>query len=144
MSDQQKQQELEQQQQFVDIADVNGVPEGKMKHVEVGEKEILLANSEGRIYALCDRCSHMNASLSIGTLNGKVVTCPMHGARYDVTTGKKVAEPMALDPSKFPEPIPEGLQKMFAQAAQIQSKIKTYDQQTYETKVEGNRVKVRT
>jgi nitrite reductase/ring-hydroxylating ferredoxin subunit len=143
MSDQQKQQELK-QQQFVDVADVNGVPEGKMKHVEVGEKEILLANSEGRIYALCDRCSHMNAPLSIGTLNGKVVTCPMHGARYDVTTGKKVAEPMALDPSKFPEPIPEGLQKVFAQAAQIQSKIKTYDQQTYETKVEGNRVKVRT
>jgi len=143
MSDQQKQQELE-QQQFVDVADVNGVTEGKMKHVEVGEKEILLANSEGRIYALCDRCSHMNAPLSIGTLNGKVVTCPMHGARYDVTTGKKVAEPMALDPSKFPEPIPEGLQKVFAQAAQIQSKIKTYDQQTYETKVEGNRVKVRT
>jgi nitrite reductase/ring-hydroxylating ferredoxin subunit len=143
MSDQQKQQELE-QQLFVDVADVNGMPEGKMKHVEVGEKEILLTNSEGRIYALCDRCSHMNAPLSIGTLNGKVVTCPMHGARYDVTTGKKVAEPMALDPSKFPEPIPEGLQKVFAQAAQIQSKIKTYDQQTYETKVEGNRVKVRT
>ncbi len=143
MSDQQKQQELE-QQLFVDVADVNGMPEGKMKHVEVGEKEILLANSEGRIYALCDRCSHMNAPLSIGTLNGKVVTCPMHGARYDVITGKKVAEPMALDPSKFPEPIPEGLQKVFAQAAQIQSKIKTYDQQTYETKVEGNRVKVRT
>jgi nitrite reductase/ring-hydroxylating ferredoxin subunit len=142
MSDQQKQQELE-QPQFVDVADVNGMPEGKMKHIEVGEKEILLANSEGRMYAVCDRCSHMNAPLSMGTLNGKVVTCPMHGARYDVTTGKKVAEPMALDPSKFPEPIPEGLQKVFAQAAQIQSKIKTYDQQTYETKVEGNKVKVR-
>jgi nitrite reductase/ring-hydroxylating ferredoxin subunit len=142
MSDQQKQQEFE-QQQFVDVADVNGVPEGKMKHVEVGEKEILLANSEGRMYALCDRCSHMNAPLSMGALNGKVVTCPMHGARYDVTTGKKVAEPMALDPSKFPEPIPEGLQKVFAQAAQIQSKIKTYDQRTYETKVEGNTVQVR-
>jgi nitrite reductase/ring-hydroxylating ferredoxin subunit len=142
MSDHQKQQEFE-QQQFVDVADVNGVPEGKMKHVEVGEKEILLANSEGRMYALCDRCSHMNAPLSMGALNGKVVTCPMHGARYDVTTGKKVAEPMALDPSKFPEPIPEGLQKVFAQAAQIQSKIKTYDQRTYETKVEGNTVQVR-
>ena len=86
----------------------------------------------------------MNAPLSMGTLNGKVVTCAMHGARFDIATGKKVAEPMALDPSKFPEAIPEGLQKVFAQAAQIQSKIKTYDQQTYETKVEGNRVKVRT
>jgi nitrite reductase/ring-hydroxylating ferredoxin subunit len=145
MSDQQKREEVvEQQQQFVDVADVNDVPPEKMKHVEVGEKEILLANSEGRVYALCDRCSHMNAPLSIGTLNGKVVTCPMHGARYDVTTGRKVAEPMALDPSKFPEPLPESLQKMFAHAAQIQSKVKTYDQPTYKTSVdEGRRIKVR-
>lgn len=144
MSAQQKQQEkVEKQQQFVDVADVNDVPAGKMKHVQVGENEILLANSEGKVYALCDRCSHMNAPLSVGALNGKVVTCPMHGARFDVTTGKKVAEPMALDPSKFPEPIPEGLQRMFAHSAQIQSKIKTYDQPTYETSVEDRRIKVR-
>jgi nitrite reductase/ring-hydroxylating ferredoxin subunit len=100
-------------------------------------------DSDGKLYALCDRCSHMNAPLSMGTLNGKVVTCPMHGARFDVTTGKKVGEPMALDPSKLPEPLPESLQKMFAHSAEIQSKIKTYDQPTYETRVDGNRVKVR-
>ena len=131
------------EQQFVDVADVNDVPEGKTKHVEVKEKEILLANSDGKVYALCDRCSHMNAPLSMGAMNGKVVTCPMHGARFDVTTGKKIAEPMALDPSKLPEPLPESLQKMFAHSAEIQSKIKTYDQPTYETRVDGNRVKVR-
>ena len=56
---------------------------------------------------------------------------------------KKIAEPMALDPSKLPEPLPESLQKMFAHSAEIQSKIKTYDQPTYETRVDGNRVKVR-
>jgi nitrite reductase/ring-hydroxylating ferredoxin subunit len=141
---QQKQQEEGKiEQQLVDVADVNDVPAGKMKHIEVGENEILIANPDGRLYALCDRCSHMNAPLSMGTLNGKVVTCPMHGARFDVTTGKKVAEPMAPDLSKFPEPIPESLQKMFAHSAQIGSKIKTYDQPTYETKVKGNKVKVR-
>jgi nitrite reductase/ring-hydroxylating ferredoxin subunit len=143
MSAQQQKQEEVEQQQFVDVADVNDVPAGKMKHIEVGEKEILLANSEGNVYALCDRCSHNNAPLSMGTLNGKVVTCPMHGARFDVTTGKKVGEPMAPDPSKFPEPIPESLQKIFARSVEIMSKVKTYDQPTYETKVEGNRVKVR-
>ena len=129
--------------QFVDASDVKDVPLGKMKNVEIGEREILLANSDGKVYALCDRCSHMNAPLSMGTLNGKVVTCAMHGARFDVTTGKKVADPMTPDPSKFPEPIPEGLQKMFVRSAEIMSKVKTYDQPTYETKVEGNRVKVR-
>ena len=129
--------------QFIDTSDVKDVPTGKMKHVEAEEKEILLANTDGKVYALCDRCSHMNAPLSMGTLNGKVITCPMHGARFDVTTGKKVGEPMTPDLSKFPEPIPESLQKMFERSAEIQSKIMTYDQSTYETKVEGNRVKVR-
>jgi nitrite reductase/ring-hydroxylating ferredoxin subunit len=134
---------LTEQHQFMDTSDIKDVPPGKMKHVEVEEKEILLANSDGKVYALCDRCSHMNAPLSMGTLNGMVVTCPMHGARFDVTTGKKIGEPMAPDLSKFPEPIPESLQKMFARSAEIASKVKTYDQPTYETKVEGNRVKVR-
>ena len=131
------------ERQLVDVADVNDVPSGKMKHIEIGEKEILLANPDGKVYALCDRCSHMNAPLSMGTLNGKVVTCAAHGARFDVTTGNKVAEPMALDSSKFPEPLPESLQKIFALSAEIMSKVRTYNQSTYETKVEGNRVKVR-
>ena len=135
--------QTEQQHQFIDSSDIKDVPLGKMKHVELQENEVLLANSDGKLYALCDRCSHMNAPLSMGTLNGKVVTCPLHGARFDVTTGKKVGEPMAPDPSKFPEPIPESLQKMFARSAEIASKIKTSDQPTYETRVEGNRVKVR-
>jgi nitrite reductase/ring-hydroxylating ferredoxin subunit len=135
--------QTEQQHQFIDTSDIKDVHSGKMKHVEVQQKEILLANSDGKVYALCDRCSHMNAPLSMGTFNGKVVTCPLHGARFDVTTGKKVGEPMAPDPSKFPEPLPESLQKLFARSAEITSKVKTYDQSTYETKVEGNRVKVR-
>ena len=138
---------LTEQHQFIDASDIKDVTPGKIKHVEVEEEEeeeeILLANSDGKLYALCDRCSHMNAPLSMGTLNGKVVTCPLHGARFDVTTGKKVGIPMAPDPSKFPEPLPESLQKMFAHSAEITSKVKTYDQPTYETKVEGNRVKVR-
>jgi nitrite reductase/ring-hydroxylating ferredoxin subunit len=132
------------QHQFVNASDIKDVPLGKMKHVEIEQKEILLANSgDGEVYALCDRCSHMNAPLSMGTLNGKVVICPMHGARFDITTGKKIAEPMAPDPSKFPEPIPESLQKVFARSAQIMSKVKTYDQPIYETKIEENTIKVK-
>ena len=50
---------------------------------------------------------------------------------------------MAADPSKFPEPIPESLQKMFARSAEIMSKVRTYDQPTYETRVDGNRVRIK-
>ena len=73
----------------------------------------------------------------------KSCNMPPAGARFDVTTVKKVGEPMAPGPSKFPELLPESLQKTFARSAEITSKVKTYDQSTYETKVEGNRVKVR-
>jgi nitrite reductase/ring-hydroxylating ferredoxin subunit len=118
------------------------VAAGKMKHIEEDEKEILLASSEVRVYALCDRYCYNNASLSMGILNGKVVTCPMHGARFDVTTGRKVAEPMPLD-LKLTEPILESLQKMFAHSAQIQSTIKTYDQLNYATSVEESIIKIR-
>jgi nitrite reductase/ring-hydroxylating ferredoxin subunit len=131
------------QNDFVEVAKVNEIPDGKMKHFEVNHKEIMIANLDGKFYALSDRCSHTNARLSLGTLNGKVVTCPLHGARFDITTGKKVKDPMELDFSKLPEPIPESLQKIFANSARIISIIKTYDQDSYETKVEGNRVEVK-
>jgi len=81
--------------------------------------------------------------LSFVPIVRNILTFAAYGARFDVTTGNKVAQPMVLDPSKFPEPLPESLQKMFARSAEIMSKVKTYDQSTYETKVEGNRVKVR-
>ena len=46
------------QHQFTDTVDMKDVPPGKMKHVEIDEVEILLANSGGNVYALCDRCRH--------------------------------------------------------------------------------------
>jgi hypothetical protein len=52
-------------------------------------------------------------------------------------------DPMELDLSKLPEPIPESLQKIFANSARIVSIIKTYDQDIYETKVESDSVKVK-
>ena len=128
---------------YREVASIQDVLEGKLKHADSGGKEILLANSGGKVYALCDRCSYMNAPLSEGTLNGKVVTCAMHGARFDVSTGKKLAEPMLMDPSEFPEPLPESLQKAFTHTGEIMAKIKTYDQPTYETKVEGNKISVK-
>ena len=77
---------------------------GKMKHVDVNGKEVLLANIDGKFYAMSDRCGHMNALLSMGNLKGNFVTCPFHGARFDVTNGKKVSEPI-LAPPENREPL---------------------------------------
>jgi nitrite reductase/ring-hydroxylating ferredoxin subunit len=77
---------------IIDITSVRDIPDGKMKHFEANGREIMIANTDGNYYAVSDRCGHSNASLSMGSLNGKVVTCPLHGAQFDVTTGKKVSD----------------------------------------------------
>jgi nitrite reductase/ring-hydroxylating ferredoxin subunit len=61
--------------------------EGKMTHLTAGGKEILVANVGGNYYATSNICTHAGAELHEGALNDKELTCPWHGARWDVTTG---------------------------------------------------------
>ena len=130
------------QTEFVEVANVNEIPAGKMKHVEVNGKEIVIANMNGKFCALDDRCAHMNAPLSMGNLTGDVVTCPFHGAKFNVASGKKIAEPV-LTPLQEMEPLPKTWQKAMEHIGQLMSHIKTYDQPTYEIKVGGTIVKAK-
>jgi nitrite reductase/ring-hydroxylating ferredoxin subunit len=128
--------------EFVEVGKVNEIPDGKMKHVEVDGKELLIANVGGKFYAISDRCGHMNALLSMGNLTGTTITCPFHGAKFDVTTGKKLSEPI-LTPSQEMEPLPKTWQKFFENVGQLMAHIKTYDEMVYQTRVEGENIKVR-
>jgi 3-phenylpropionate/trans-cinnamate dioxygenase ferredoxin subunit len=75
------------------VARVDEVPPGSMKKVIAGEKELLIVNVGGTYYALNDRCWHMKGDLSLGKLEGSVVTCPRHGSQFDVTSGKGLRGP---------------------------------------------------
>jgi nitrite reductase/ring-hydroxylating ferredoxin subunit len=129
--------------QLLEVGKVDEIPVGKMKNIEVEGKEIVISNIGGKFYAMDDRCGHMNARLSMGNItNDGIVTCPFHGARFDATTGKKVKEPV-LTSSQQMEPLPKTWQNYMEQAGQLMSHIKTYDQETYEIQVEGDRIKIR-
>ena len=78
---------------FIKLAAVGDVPPGKMKCLAVAGRRILLANVAGRFYATDDRCTHEDASLSTGFLNGEWVKCPLHGSRFNVCTGQVLDEP---------------------------------------------------
>ena len=135
--------ELQNGQQFFEVGNVDEVPAGKMKHVEVLGKEIVILSIGGKFYATDDRCAHMNARLSMGNVSSDgIITCPFHGARFDATTGKKVKEPV-LTPSQQMEPLPKTWQNYLEHAGKLMSYIKTYDQQVYEIEVEGDRIKIR-
>lgn len=73
--------------EFVRVARLSDIPPGTIKGVKARGKEILLANIDGEAYAIGDRCTHLRYRLHNGELDGTIVTCPGHGARFDVTDG---------------------------------------------------------
>jgi nitrite reductase/ring-hydroxylating ferredoxin subunit len=78
---------------YVKVAVMAEIQPGKMKAIKIEDKEILLANVEGKYYAVSNRCDHEGVDLSTGTLEGNILTCPKHKAQYDVTTGKAITAP---------------------------------------------------
>ncbi len=78
---------------FVKVAKTDEIVPGQGKMIEVGGKKIALFNVEGSFHAIDDTCTHRGGSLSEGSLEGNQVTCPLHGARFDVTTGEVLGPP---------------------------------------------------
>lgn len=78
--------------EFVKVMDKAGLPVNTMVMVLVGGREVLLANVDGSYHAIANKCTHLGGSLSKGVLNGCIVTCPRHGAQFDVRTGKAVGD----------------------------------------------------
>ena len=75
-------------------------------------------------------------------VNDNIVTCPFHGASFDIISGKKVKEPI-LTPSQEMEPLPKTWQMYLEHAGQLMAHIKTYDQEIYETTIEGDTIKIK-
>lgn len=79
------------------VCNISDVPSGTMRGFTVKYAYILLANVDGNFYAVTAVCPHMGGYIPIGTLEGNIIKCPVHGSQYDVTTGKLVKNvPAAL------------------------------------------------
>jgi nitrite reductase/ring-hydroxylating ferredoxin subunit len=72
------------------------VREGKTVSVTAGGREILIANIHGRYVATGNTCTHAGAELHEGQLHDKIITCPWHGAKWDLTTGELIWFPQKL------------------------------------------------
>jgi nitrite reductase/ring-hydroxylating ferredoxin subunit len=73
---------------YIEIARVDEIPKNGMKLVRVERLEILLVNANYRFYAVENRCPYMGYPLYFGNLEGTILTCGFHYARFDITTGK--------------------------------------------------------
>ena len=64
------------------------LPDGARRVVTVGGREVLLINHAGKVYAVGNRCTHMQAKMEKGevTEDGTIV-CPRHHSVFDLETG---------------------------------------------------------
>ena len=78
---------------FMTVAKVGEIPEGGVKVVRVDDDPVAVFHVGGQYYALADLCTHDGGELSDGMLDGHVIECARHGARFDIRTGVVLAMP---------------------------------------------------
>jgi len=82
--------------EYVKVANVGDVAEGRIAPVEAGGHKLLLANVGGELRAAQRKCPHLGFNLCRGSLDGNAVVCPLHKAKFDLTTGKVERDPKLL------------------------------------------------
>jgi len=79
--------------EFVKAANTDEVAPGQARLVNVKGREIVLFNIEGAFFALENACTHEEGPLAEGEVLGHEVTCPWHGAKFDIRTGEALGPP---------------------------------------------------
>jgi nitrite reductase (NADH) small subunit len=78
---------------LVKVANVGDLGVGQARVVEAEGRTLALFNVDGRLYALDNACAHRGGPLGEGDLEDRIVVCPWHAWRWDVTTGSNANNP---------------------------------------------------
>jgi 3-phenylpropionate/trans-cinnamate dioxygenase ferredoxin subunit len=82
--------------EFITVTRVEELKPGQVEVFEVGDEFVAVANVDGVFHAFADVCTHDDGPLVEGDLEGCIVTCPRHGARFDVSTGAALSLPAVV------------------------------------------------
>jgi nitrite reductase/ring-hydroxylating ferredoxin subunit len=74
----------------ISVATASQVKEGELFPVKVENQKVMLTRVDGKVHALENKCPHLGMPLAKGKVCDGVVTCPWHGASYNLTTGANV------------------------------------------------------
>jgi 3-phenylpropionate/trans-cinnamate dioxygenase ferredoxin component len=78
---------------WIDVGNVDELPVGGMKRVELDGRRYLIANAAGNFYAVDDQCSHEDVPLYLGCIQGENIKCSLHGSRFSLKTGAPLEAP---------------------------------------------------
>ncbi|MEI7989426.1 MAG: non-heme iron oxygenase ferredoxin subunit [Chloroflexota bacterium] len=94
--------EQEQAFDFIEIADTDEIHDGDRLVFEIDNQPIIIFRASGKLYAISGVCSHENESLEDGDLEETKITCPAHGARFDIRDGRVLTLPAVVSLQTYP------------------------------------------
>lgn len=87
---------------WIDVASVDDLPDEDVVGIDAGGKSIALYQVEGEVYATDNICTHGNARLCDGFLEGHEIECPLHQGKFDIRSGKAMCAPLTEDVKTYP------------------------------------------
>ena len=84
------------------VATKSDLAEGEVLGASIGDKQVAVYLIGGEMLATDNICTHAYACLSDGWLDGDVIECPLHAARFDIRTGKVLDPPATEDLKTYP------------------------------------------
>lgn len=87
----------------VELGDLSDLHDGEMRaFTDVGPKGVVVCRVAGTLYAVENNCSHRDTPLAEGRLRGTLITCPLHGAQFDVRNGAHQGPPAFAPVASYP------------------------------------------
>jgi naphthalene 1,2-dioxygenase system ferredoxin subunit len=87
---------------WIELVAVDAIPEDDVIGIDAGGKSFALYMVEGEVYATDNICTHGNARLCDGFLEGHEIECPLHQGKFDIRNGKAMCAPLTEDVKTYP------------------------------------------
>jgi 3-phenylpropionate/trans-cinnamate dioxygenase ferredoxin subunit len=94
---------------WIDVAGTAELTPGSIRVVDADGTRIAVFNVDGDYFALEDVCTHDGGELASGCLDGDVIVCPRHGARFSVRSGEALTAPAFEPTAVFPVRVENGV-----------------------------------
>lgn len=93
---------------FIPVVALEELPSGERLFIDLDGVPVVVINLGGEVFAIQDVCSHDDGPLGEGDVDDHHISCPRHGARFDLRTGKALTLPATVDVPTYPVRIVDG------------------------------------
>tara|TARA_B100000965_G_scaffold320288_1_gene281311 strand:- start:256 stop:579 length:324 start_codon:yes stop_codon:yes gene_type:complete len=88
-------------EEFIYVADITDIDLNQSQSIDLNGSDILICHTNNGIFAIEDRCSHADIPLCGGQIIDNFISCPVHGAVFDLTDGSVQSPPAFEDIKTF-------------------------------------------